>query len=183
MTDQERKVVAQVCAHARQAGVQLDDLVAGISSVVVKNPVGFDFACKDTALLVKRIVESGKFGFDDSNTLHGHLAGSNARRTGYHTSFRQAVPALSLHVQVSSIEMKGGGHQVNVHLDSVGITAGRAPNGANIFDLSKIVEHWDRDLRPEMGPLKHFDLTVVRGKNELTGTKDLGVILSVRKRF
>ena len=183
MTDKEEKVVAQVSGHAARLGVRLDDLIVSVSAVQVLNPVGFDFACKDTGVLVKRIIESAKFGFDDPDTLHGKLAGSNAKRSGFHTSFRENTQALSLHVQVSSTEVPGGGRKVNVHLDSVGITAGRAVNGGNIFDLSKIVEHWDRDLRPEMGPLKHFDVTVVRGRNEVTGTADLGLVVSVRRRF
>lgn len=183
MTEKEAKVVAQVSGHAARLGVRLDDLIVSVSAVQVLNPVGFDFACKDTGALVKRIIESTKFGFDDGDTLHGKLAGSNARRAGFHTSFREGGKGPSLHFQVSSNEVQGGGRKVNVHLDSVGITTGREGNGGNIFDLSKIVEHWDRDLRPEMGPLKHFDVTVVRGKNELTGTSDFGMVVSVRKRF
>ena len=183
MTEQEEKVVSQVSSHAVRLGVRLDDLVVSVGEVVVKNPVGFDFGCRDTSMLVKRIIESAKFGFDDPDTLHGRLAGSNARRTGFHTSFRQIGDGPSLHVQVSSLPMQGGGSKVNVHLDSVGIAAGKAVNGGNIFDLSKIAEHWDKDLRPEMGPLKHFDVSVLRGKHEDTGTSQFGFVLSVRKRF
>ncbi len=50
-------------------------------------------------------------------------------------------------------------------------------------DFSKITEHWDRDLRPELGPLKYFDLTVLRGRNDLTGTSQFGAIISMRRKF
>ena len=67
----------------------------------------------------------------------------------------------------------------NAHIDTVGMASGRDSSEANIYDFGKIVEHWDRDLRPELGPLKHFDVTVLRGPSDLTGRSEFGFVLIV----
>lgn len=175
MTEQEKRTVESVTQKLERAGVSLQGIVKAYRKIHTTNPPGFEFECSDSNLLFKRVLESGCFGPDTRKTLYNFVAGSNARRAGYHSSFRMPGKFDVLHIQI-------GDTKCEVHIDAVGIVTGRDENGS-IFDLSKIVEHWEVDLRPEMGALKNFDLTVLRGKSELTGTKELGVMVGYTKRF
>jgi len=174
----EAQAVEQVLAHAQRLRVPLTDLVKGYGTITVNNPVGFDFTFEKgkTRELLSRIIDSSRFGLDIGGSLFGFMAGCVARRAGFSSSFREIGIGPSMHIQI-------GNSKCNAHIDSVGIAPQRDKNMGNIYDFSKIVEHWDRDLRPELGPLKHFDVTVLRGPSDLTGTKELGVVLSIRKKF
>ena len=99
-----------------------------------------------------------------------------ARHSGFKSSFRQIGPGPSLHIQIGDL-------LCNAHIDSVGIASGRDSSLANLYDFSKIAEHWDRDLRPELGPLQNFDVTVLRGPSDLTGRSEFGFVLSFRRKF
>jgi hypothetical protein len=178
MNAQEAKTVEQVKEHARKLRLNLDEIVKDYGEITVKNPIGFDFTFEKgkTRELLLRIIDSAKFGYDATNTLFGFLAGCVARRSGFAQSFREIGLGPSMHIQI-------GNSKGNVHIDSIGIAPARDKNQANLYDFSKITEHWDKDLRPELGPLKHFDVTVIRGQSDLTGTTQWGAIVSIKKRF
>jgi hypothetical protein len=178
MSDSETKAIEQVMTHAQHLRIPLKNLATEIKTVTVNNPVGFDFVCEKGATreLLLSIIDSGKFGFDDPSKLFGFLAGCGARRSGFKSSFREIGSGPSMHIQI-------GDDKCNAHIDSVGIAPARDNKSNNIYDFSKIAEHWDRDLRPELGPLRHFDVTVLRGRSEVTGEKEFGGVLWVRKKF
>jgi hypothetical protein len=127
-------------------------------------------------MMLISIIDSARFGYDAPDTLFGFMAGCIARRSGFKSSFREIGLGASMHIQI-------GDSLCNAHIDTIGIAPARDNKANNLYDFSKIVEHWDRDLRPELGPLKHFDVTVLRGQSEVTGTKEFGAILSVKKKF
>jgi hypothetical protein len=177
MSDRE-KAIEQVMTHAQHLRIPLRELVKEIKTVTVDNPVGFDFTCEKgrTRDLLLAIIDSAKFGYDAPSTLFGFLAGCVARRSGFKSSFRQIGLGPSMHIQI-------GDDTCNAHIDSIGIAPARDAKSNNLYDFSKIVAHWDRDLRPELGPLGNFDVTVLRGRSEVTGTTEFGVVLSLRKKF
>lgn len=178
MDDQEAKAVQQVIDHAKGLHIDIPAVIDEIKTVTVKNPVGFDFTVPKgkTRDLLLSIIDSARFGYDDPSALFGFLAGCVARRSGFKSSFRQIGPGPSMHIQI-------GDFLCNVHINSTGITSGRDADHNNIFDFSKISEHWDRDLRPELGPFKHFDVTVLRGPSDLTGRSEFGAVLSLKRKF
>jgi|SRR5580700_7377132 hypothetical protein len=178
MGDREAKAIEQVITHAQRLRIPLKALAKGIKTVTVNNPVGFDFTCEKgkTRDLLLSIIDSGKFGYDDPSTLFGFLAGCIAKRSGFKSSFREIGIGPSMHIQI-------GDSTCNAHIDSTGIAPARDSKSNNIYDFSKIVEHWDRDLRPELGPFRHFDVTVLRGPSEVTGGSQFGLVLSLRKKF
>jgi hypothetical protein len=178
MNDKEAKAVEQVYAHAERLGVPLRKHVKETRKITANNPVGFDFICEKgrTKDLLLSIIDSARFGYDAPDTLFGFMAGCIARRSGFKSSFREIGLGASMHIQI-------GDSLCNAHIDTIGIAPARDNKANNLYDFSKIVEHWDRDLRPELGPLKHFDVTVLRGQSEVTGTKEFGAILSVKKKF
>ena len=178
MTQDEAKTVQQVVAHAKKLHIPLDTMVKDYQTITVNNPIGFDFTIEKggTRTLLGAIIDSGRFGYDAPDSLFGFLAGCVARRSGFKMSFREIGTGQSMHIQI-------GDSKCNVHLDSIGITPARDKTGANLYDFSKLTAHWDRDLRPELGPLKHFDVEVIRGQNELTGTTQWGGIISIKKKF
>ena len=178
MNDAEAKVVDQVTDHAARLRIPLTDVIEAIKTVSIKNPVGFDFVCvkgKSRDLLLS-IIDSGRFGYDDPSTMFGMLAGCVARRSGFKSSFRQVGPGPSMHIQI-------GDSICNVHLDSIGIVSASDAARNNLYDFSKIAEHWDRDLRPELGPFKNFDVTVLHGQSDVTGGTQFGLVVSLKRRF
>jgi hypothetical protein len=176
MTREE--AIDQVMTHAKRLRVPLDELAKEIKTVSVKNPVGFDFVCDKgkTRDLLQSILDSARFGYDSPDMLFGLLAGCIARRSGFKSSFREIGNGPSMHIQI-------GDSTCNAHIDSTGIAPARDNKGNNIYDFSKITDHWDRDLRPELGPLKNFDVKVLRGPSEVTGGTEFGFVISVRKKF
>jgi hypothetical protein len=187
MTQDEAKAVKQVEDHANKLYIPLYlctpdkplGLVQQYQNISIKNPVGFDFtvaAGKTTRDLLLAIIDSGKFGYDSPDSLFGFLAGCVARHEGFKMSFREIGTGESMHVQI-------GDSICNAHLDSIGIAPARDKTGANLYDFSKLNAHWDRDLRPALGPLKHFDIELVRGKSDITGNKQFGAIISITKKF
>ena len=178
MSDQETKAYDRVVEHAARLHIPLKNFVSEVKKITVNNPVGVEFVPHKgkTRDLLLSIIDSGRFGLDSPSELFGFLAGCNARRSGYKSSFREIGEGQSMHIQI-------GDSKCDVHIDSVGIARSKDSRGNNIFDFSKITEHWDRDLRPELGPLKHFDLTVLRGQSDVTGDTQLGFVVSVRKKF
>lgn len=178
MNAAEQKTVDYVKAHAARLHVDLEDLIESYGEINVKNPAGFDFVCpkgksKD---LLRRIMDSARFGMDAPNSLFGFAAGCVARRDGYSLSFREIGEGASMHIQI-------GNSKCNVHVDSIGIAPTRDSAGANVYDFSKITAHWEKDLMPTLGPLQHFDFTALKGRNELTGTTEFGGVLWIKKRF
>ena len=184
MTQDE--AIKQVEDHAKRMHIPLhlctpktpNGLVQEYREISVKNPVGFDFtvAKGKTRDLLLAIIDSGKFGYDLPDLLFGFLAGCVARRSGFKMSFREIGIGHSMHIQI-------GDSKCNAHLDLIGIAPARDKTGANLYDFSKLNAHWDRDLRPELGPLKHFDIEVIRGKNDITGNTQWGGIISIKKKF
>ena len=172
------KAIDQVMNHAEHLRIPLRTLAKEIKTVTVKNPVGFDFvlAKGGSRDLLLSIMDSAKFGYDSPDTLLGNLAGCVARRSGFKASYREIGRGPSMHIQI-------GDRLCNAHIDSIGIAPSRDRSGNNMIDLSKVVAHWDRDLRPELGPLQHLDVEVLRGPSEITGGPQFGVVLSVRKKF
>ena len=178
MNEQEAKAVEQVMAHAKGLRIDLGAVIDEIKTVTVNNPVGFDFTPvkSKTRDLLLAIIDSAKFGYDDPSGMFGFFAGCVARHSGFKSSFRQVGPGPSMHIQIGDL-------LCNAHIDSVGISSGRDSSHANIYDFSKIADHWDRDLRPELGPLKSFDVTVLRGPSDLTGRSEFGFVLSLKRKF
>jgi hypothetical protein len=178
MDEQETKAVEQVMNHAKGLRIDLGAVIDKIKTVTVKNPVGFDFTPvkSSTRDLLLAIIDSARFGYDDPSGMFGFFAGCVARRSGFKSSFRQIGPGPSMHIQIGDL-------LCNAHIDSVGIASGRDADHANIYDFSKIADHWDRDLRPEFGPLGHFDITVLRGPSEVTGRSEFGFVLSLKRKF
>ena len=178
MGEREDSAVAQVKAQAEKLHIPLGDFIGEIREVSTSNPVGFDFVCPNEVSrdLLLSIISSGLFGYDDPSTLFGFLGGCVARRSGFKMSFRQIGLGPSLHIQI-------GDSLCNAHIDSVGIAPARDSDHGNLYDFSKIGDHWDRDLRPELGPLGNFDIKVLHGQSDLTGQTQFGFILSIRKKF
>jgi hypothetical protein len=178
MDEHEAKAVEQVMAHAKGLRIDVGAVIDEIKTVTVNNPVGFDLTPvkSKTRDLLLAIIDSAKFGYDDPSGSFGFFAGGVAHHSGFKSSFRQIGPGPSMHIQIGDL-------LCNAHIDAVGIASGRDSSQANIYDFGKIVDHWDRDLRPELGPLKHFDVAVPRGPSDLTGRCEFGFVLSLKRRF
>lgn len=178
MGDREAGAIEQVMSHADRLRIPLRRLVKQTRTVSTGNPVGFDFTMdkgKSRDLLLA-IIDSGRFGYDTPDTLFGFFAGCVARHEGFKSSFREIGTGPSMHIQI-------GDETSNAHIDSVGIVPSKDAAGTNLYDFSKLKDHWDRDLRPELGPAKHFDFEVIRGPSEITGGPQFGFAISVRKNF
>ncbi len=104
---------------------------------ILKKPDGFEFVCKNTEALIRKVTLNRNFGADNKSEVFGHMSSS----LSCGLSFRQTDSSDSIHFNISKSACGKGDANCSVHLDTVSMLSGTDANGNNNYVAGNILRH------------------------------------------
>jgi hypothetical protein len=145
MSDSTDSIVGQIKGRVNGLRIPIDKFIQKITFVYERPaPIGFDFDCSNTKELIAHLSLNLNFGLDNQSEVAGHTATRLARGL----SFREVSSHGSIHFEISKLD-------VNVHLDTISVVAGRDEHGNIIYNTGNLLQHlasdhlnWKRVIAP-----------------------------------